>query len=335
MRRPMSIVQTPFTDERELQQWTTENLDSFVPDAFHVPGCQVTTITGKSGVPDGFAFSFRNREWYVIENELLNHGVWPHIAEQVVRFVVALQNPASRRRIRDRLFDALEAAHKVEGVAAQLGASRDRLLQQLELFIEGVDPQVLIFIDDTNQDLRDLAHALAVPTRIFRIQKFLVNGRPEFHSPDHNLPAIVAEPATVAPSDETEFDVVEILGGGKVEASVGRFKCYRMTDGSIIHVKRSKFHAEDKYYWYAISTVAWESCRQYTVSHVVFVMGDEGFAKVPVSIVAEFLKGAGVSRNQDGSVRHYHCLISQGPKPELYWSNEVPRFSLAEYYQPF
>jgi hypothetical protein len=241
----------------------------------------------------------------------------------------------SRRRIRDRLFDALEAEQHLDGVATQLGTSRDRLLQQLELFIEGVEPQVLIFIDDTNQDLRDLAHALAVPTRIFRIQKFLVNGRPEFHSPDHNVPAIVTEPAPVAPSDETEFDVVEILGGGRVEASVGRFKCYRMADGSVIHMKRSKFHEEYRYYWYGISTRAWEYCRQYSVSHVVFVMGNEGFARVPASIVAEFLNGTGVTRNEDGSARHYHCLISPGPTPELYWSNEAPRFSLADYYQAF
>ena len=41
-------------------------------------------------------------EWYVIEAELLSHGVWPHIAEQIARFVVATQNPSycmSARRI--------------------------------------------------------------------------------------------------------------------------------------------------------------------------------------------------------------------------------------------
>jgi hypothetical protein len=34
-------------------------------------------------------------------------------------------------------------------------------------------------------------------------------------------------------------------------------------------------------------------------------------------------------------IRHFHCLISPPPKPELYWSNDVPRFDLSEYYHEF
>jgi hypothetical protein len=62
-------------------------------------------------------------------------------------------------------------------------------------------------------------------------------------------------------------------------------------------------------------------------------MGDEGFVKVPIEIVKEFNEHTRVSHNEDGTVRHYHCLISPGPEPEFFYSQEVPRYDLAPYYQ--
>ena len=64
-------------------------------------------------------------------------------------------------------------------------------------------------------------------------------------------------------------------------------------------------------------------------------MAEFGFAKVPISIVLEFLKNTGVSKNSDGSIKHYHLLVSNKPEPELFYSSDRPKFSLAEYFQVF
>lgn len=331
----MSISESHFDNEREIQDWVESNFSAFLPSTYRVKGCQVTTVSGKHGVPDGFAFDFINREWYVIEYELLSHGVWPHIAEQIVRFVVALQNPATRRKIRDHLFDRLIAENLLAETAIHLRTTVERLLQQLELFIEGSNPQVLIFIDETNQDLKDLAHAVAAQTQIFRIQKFQVNGNAEYYSPDRHIPVITTEPSDDVEVGNSDFEIVELLGGGVLETSNRRFKCYRLTDGSLVHIKRSKFHEENNYYWYGVGASAYAYCQEYGVNHIVFVMGKEGFLRVPCDIVREFVPHTGASKNSDGSLRHYHCLVSPGPKPELYSSNEAPRFQLAEYYHAF
>ncbi len=331
----MAIQQVPFDNEKELQEWVVENITAFVPGAIHIPGCQVTTVSGKSGVPDGFAFDFKAGEWYVIENEILGHGVWPHIAEQVVRFVVGMQNPESRRKVRDRLFDALLETDRLEDVAGILGATVERALQQIELFIEGTPPHVAIFIDDTNRDLEDMAHALVAQTKIFRVQKFLVNGQREYYSPDRNIPIVETEREETGVAGETDYELVELLGGGELEGSVRRFRCYKLADGSIIHMKRSKYHAKDNYYWYGISPSELGHCDEFGVSYLVFVMGEEGLVKVPVQTVKEFISNTQASRDQDGNVRHYHCLISPGPEPELYWSSQVPKFALGDYYLTF
>ena len=307
----------------------------FLPNAIFIPGFQVATTSGKRGVPDEFAFNFHDREWFVIESELLDHGVWPHIAEQIVRFVVAMQNPQSRRKVRDRIFEHLIETDQCNAVAAVLETTQERLLQQIELFIEGIWPEIVIFIDDTNQDLHDMAQALSASTRVFRIQKFTVNGQAEYHSPDRNVPVLVTDTSDNDVTPDTEYNIIEMLGGGKLETTHRRFKCYRFSDGTVIHVKRSKFHKDGNYYWYGINASTLGYFNEFDVTHVVFVMGDDGCAVAPLDTVKEFVQNTKTSCNPDGSVRHFHVLISPVPDPELYWSNKVPRFNLAEHYRSF
>ena len=101
----------------------------------------------------------------MIESELISHGVWPHIAEQITRFIVALQNPSTKRIIRDHVFEYIISEELIGESCTALNTTRERLLQQIELFIEGIDPQVVIFIDETNQDLYDIALRLVLESR--------------------------------------------------------------------------------------------------------------------------------------------------------------------------
>src|SRR5438132_278474 len=101
----MPISEAVFDDERELQDWAVKNASDFLGECVQLNGFLITTPSGQGGVPDGFAFNFDQSAWYLIECELLNHGVWPHIAEQITRFAVALKNPRTLRNIRDKLFE--------------------------------------------------------------------------------------------------------------------------------------------------------------------------------------------------------------------------------------
>lgn len=327
------INESTYNSEKELQDWTFENIQSFLPGSYLTNGFQITTNSGKNGVPDGFAFDFANRQWYLIEAELLSHGVWPHIAEQITRFVVALKNPETLRKIRDRIFEKIMEDGKADEVVNSLNTTQARLHQQIELFIEGVPPTLVVFIDETNRDLNDMTQALDIPTKVFRIKKFLVNGKPEYHCPDRNEPAVETEPTEKGKAEE--YDIIELLGGGKVESSSRRFKCYRLENNDVVYIKRSKYYEKNDYYWYATTPQSLEYIEEYGITHMVFVMGDFGYAKVPIDIVLEYLKITGVTKHQDGSIKHYHILVSNSLQPELFWSNERPKFSIAEYFQPF
>jgi hypothetical protein len=330
----MAIVEVDFDSEKELENWVRENITDFFPDSIYIPGCSITTVSGKSGVPDGFVFNLEQYEWYVLEAELLSHGVWPHIAEQIIRFVVATQNPQARRTVRDKLFEHIDATKSIEAAAKKLDTSPERLLQQIELYVEGVEPQFAIFIDKTNQDLLDMVRALSAQTRVYQVRKFMVDGKPQFFSPDQNIPVIETAPGEEGELRSLELDLVGLLGEITLQAAIHRFKCYRLVDGSVIYVKRSKYYARNDNYWYGILPSTLEYCNQYKVTHIVFIMGQEGVVKVPIGIVREYLNYTGTTLYEDGTIRHYHCLISPGPEPELYWSNEKPKFLLKEYYMP-
>jgi len=122
----MPIIEADFDSEKELENWVQANINDFFPGSIYIPGCSITTMSGKGGVPDGFVFNFQEYEWYVIEAELLTHGVWNHIAEQIIRFVVATQNPQAQRIVRDRLFEYIVSINKVKEAAAIFETTPER-----------------------------------------------------------------------------------------------------------------------------------------------------------------------------------------------------------------
>ena len=82
----MAIQEASYSSEKELEEWVKPNFSTFLASSLLLDGFSITTPSGKRSIPDGFAFDFSGRAWYVIECELLQHRVWSHIAEQMVRF---------------------------------------------------------------------------------------------------------------------------------------------------------------------------------------------------------------------------------------------------------
>ena len=275
----MAIIDAEFNNEMELQNWAFANSRTFFGNSILLPGFRITTLAGKHGFPDGFAFNFQERAWWLIECELLKHGVWAHIAEQITRFVVAARNPSTLRQIRDTLFERILAENEQESIAAVLGTNPTRLLQQLELFLESVPPSLAVLIDETDQDLIDFCDALDVSTAIYRIKKFIVNGQPEYYSPDKDQPTIVFDSPGERQEGSTVFSILEQLGGAEVLNS--RNKCYKLQDGRIVKVQFSKFHDKQQVYWYGINPSSYDQAKSIGCTHLIFVMDDDGYVTLP------------------------------------------------------
>ena len=329
----MAIKEASFDAEEELHTWVSDNLETFLPGTKYLKGIYIRTVSGKHGKPDGFGINFRTRNWYILESELLSHGVWPHIAEQLTRYVVAAQNVETRRLIRDHIFETILEEGLEKEVCGLLETTSTRLLQELEVFVKTVEPELVVFIDDTNRDLKDMAHALSAQVKIFRVKKYEVDGVPDYHSPDQYSPSVETEASMGRGVEISEYDVLKQLGGGDIYRTEGRFKVYQLESGKRIHIKRSKFHERYNYYWYALTMMAWDNIHEYGVKEIIFVMGEEGFVCVPVDIIEEYLDHTFTSKDEEGSIQQYHLYISPGPEVTLFSNQDDTSFNLSDKYK--
>ena len=89
----MSITKVKFNNEQELQDWIENNINLFFGDVIFLPGnFYIYTLNNKKAKPDGFIIDLNNSSWSILETERIEHGVWRHIGEQLMRFIVASKN---------------------------------------------------------------------------------------------------------------------------------------------------------------------------------------------------------------------------------------------------
>jgi hypothetical protein len=64
----MAIIESAFDNEKELEAWAFDNVPQFLGDCVQLGAFQITTYSGKKGVPDGYAFNFKSGERYLISS---------------------------------------------------------------------------------------------------------------------------------------------------------------------------------------------------------------------------------------------------------------------------
>lgn len=333
----MAIKQVNFKDEKELHNWVQLNFkDFFGEDVIFIPGnFFITTKRDKSGKPDGFILDLKNFSWTIIETELLEHGVWDHIAEQIMRFIVAAKNSVSQRKIRDVFIDTIEQKHLVEKLSKQLGENRSKLLQRIETIIENQTPDIAIFIDEINEDLIDMIEALNATVKVFKIQKYDVNGTIEYLAPKGNKADVETTIEDVNDAKGNIVETLELMGGGVLEKSEGRTKFYRLNDKSLVSFKYSKKHENGQYFWYGITPTAMEKYRNNKIDFLAFITGNDGVLKLPFEILEQYITQANTTNSPDGSVKHYHVFIKTGEKVYLYTNQEKETWDVTDNYLNF
>ena len=212
----MGIEQKKFDNEQELQDWVENHIVDFFGDVIYIPGnFFITTKRNKGGKPDGFILDLNNSSWTIVETELLHHGVWNHIAEQIMRFIVASKNDSSQRKIRDIFFNEIERLKLIPSLAKKLDISEPRLIQRIETIVESQTPDIAIFIDEINEDLEDMIEALNATVKVFKVQKYQANGQIEYLSPDGNKSAVETTIEEVKDIKGNQIGSLDLMGGGQ------------------------------------------------------------------------------------------------------------------------
>ena len=265
---------------------------------------------------------------------MIEHGVWDHIAEQIIRFIVASKNDSTKRIIRDKFFEKIEGDSQIGTISKQLNVDNHRLMQYIDNILESNTPEIAIFINDVNEDLEDMIEALNVTTKVFKVQKYLVNGKVEYLPPEGMATTIETTNERVKDIRGNIAEAIEALGGGKIIPTAGSTKFYELNNGEIISVKYSKFYDKDSSYWYGIAPNAIDKYESQKITHLVFILGNQGLIKLPYGVLKEYITEAGFSLNKDKTIRHYHVFIKDNPKL-LYTSKDKKYFDVEEDYYGF
>ncbi|HZE16680.1 MAG TPA: hypothetical protein VE197_13785, partial [Mycobacterium sp.] len=78
--------------------------------------------------------------------------------------------------------------------------------------------------------------------------------------------------------------------------------------------------------WFGFHASLWEDIGKVGVTHVVFILLPDGFVTVPVAVMREYIADGGFSPKSDGTVRHYHVMISTDAKPEMFHHGKLEQF---------
>ena len=330
----MAIKKVDYDNEKELDVWVQNNHKTFFGDVIYILGnFIIKTKRDKGSKPDGFILDLKNSTWAIVEVELLHHGVWDHIAEQIIRFIVASTNNESQKKVRDLFFNEIENRNLVKELSIKLNETESRIIQRIETIVSQ-PPDIVIFIDEINEDLEDMIEALKSTVKVFQIQKFLVNGNIEYLSKGGDeQPIIETTIEEVQDTQGRQLDALDLIGGGKYLDKMGSTKFYGLENGDVVSMKYSKrYETETPGYWFGLTPIVLEKYKKYNTNSIILILGEKGVIKLPMNILEEYLKTANTTNNNDGTTKHYHLFVREDPNIMLFTNKSKNNWNMTDYY---
>ena len=149
----------------------------------------------------------------------------------------------------------------------------------------------------------------------------------------HEIETVIDDQDEVSASDVTQA-VIEKLNLTRM-GNKGSFRWFKTPEGELIHLKFSKYHEKNKYFWYGITTASLKFSEEYGITKFCFIQGDEGFIIIDIEEVKEYTKGAKTSYDYtSGGIRHYHVFARVFPEPALFHNAGRGSFPMADRFTP-
>lgn len=213
-----TFIEEGFRNEAEIEQVFLEHYQVLMGvNVVLLPKSGIQTAGGSGTIPDAYAFDLDNNTWYLIEVELLHHGVWQHIVRQISMQLTAARDSRSQEKILDKAVDLYERDERFRGIVQEKEIKEIHLRKRLGDILKK-EPLIGLPIDKTNSDLDTWAKSLRTGVKIWEIKKFVDLKNPQikaYYLPDAKavINTVDAEQdETVTPDGLTKDDVtVEML----------------------------------------------------------------------------------------------------------------------------
>jgi hypothetical protein len=115
-----TFIEEGFRNEAEIEQVFFEHYQVLLgANVVLLPKSGIQTTGGAGTIPDAYAFDLDNNTWYLIEVELLHHGVWQHIVRQVSMQLTAARDSRSQEKILDKAVELYERDERIRGIVQE------------------------------------------------------------------------------------------------------------------------------------------------------------------------------------------------------------------------
>jgi hypothetical protein len=241
-------LKTPFQNEAELEKIIVTNYEYlFGPASLYLPKSKIVTADGFGTIPDGFVIDLDNRIWYIVEAELIRHGVYEHIVPQITKQLNAASQTEAKRKIEGLTVEQYsnDQTVKEKFVEAQI---REIDIRKVLGDILSKPPVVGVPIDEVNGDLRDYSKTIKNGMRIWIVSKYVELGNPVniiYEFPEEYKPEIDTEevadnetsaknhfvPYRIRQADRYTVTVSDLLKCGALAQEDKVFMVYKPRDG--------------------------------------------------------------------------------------------------------
>lgn len=237
------FIKTPFDNEAEIEKVVIDNYEYlFGPNSIYLPKALIKTADGAGTIPDGFAIDIEQRKWYLVEAELIHHHLWNHIAPQVTKQLLAINQIYAKKAIEDLAVEQYQRLNITEEKFTDLGIAAIDVRKVVREILEK-DPIVGIPIDDVTNDLKDWARTLRYSVKLWVVRKFVEFKNPTniiFEFPEEFKPELdteeEGEPKAIN-KEIARYDVgvIDLIEGGLIKAEEILYMLYKPKNG---HQKR-------------------------------------------------------------------------------------------------
>lgn len=214
------FIQAAFDTEAELESVVFENAESiFGPSSIYFPKLLFRTGDGAGTIPDGFVIDPSTRQWYVVEVELLKHGVWTHIAPQVAKQVIASSQPMSKQLLTELAVEKLREEPALEEKFTELGIDRIDIRRVLAEILDQ-RPVIGMPIDAVSKDLQEWATTLKNEVKLWIVKKYVEFGQAQnvlYEVPEEYRPVLDTQDdasSQVGELTRYEVELIDLISAG-------------------------------------------------------------------------------------------------------------------------
>jgi len=232
------FIEMKFDNEQELEDVVLANSEYFFgPSSILINKKLIKTKDGFGTIPDGFVIDVSSKNWFIVEVELIHHNVWVHIAPQIAKQLIAVNQTETRQLLTEIVVGMVTEDERIKEKFTDEKIKEIDIRKILsDIFVK--PPIIGMPIDSVTDDLKEWAETLKNDVKLWIVKKYVQFGASEevaYHIPEEYRPILDTTDRNSKPkSGIMTYDVslVDLIDAGYINEKEELSMTYKPRGGN-------------------------------------------------------------------------------------------------------